>query len=373
MRKIQLLLPILAAVLAQAPAHAQTVLPAEIHVDDETVPAGGTVQLKFSLTEPRPIMTGTQAFDWDTSAMDQLFGVSLYSPAGDAYGVARYSGGRFAVKHISPQGSFGTVVDYPVLTVTSHVRPDAQRGWQSRVILGADSIFTDAFGITAPYVEPKAGILTIGGTVYVHNVIPAGGTWPAGTMVRIIGNGFSPAMQLRTKFKTRSVKFVSSTEVDLVLDRTTQMDSQPITIRTPDGIRMTYYAYLRGVEPVKSSNVLVASAEPVFPLITLANATITQQSRGIQNAVDTALSIQNSNAQPVIVVLTASNALGPIVQKTVTLNYGDRITRELGEFFATALAAGTTVRLAASAPVQIVPFAADQTNGTLTPILAFPY
>src|ERR1700730_10598201 len=60
---------------------------AEVRIFNETIPAGGTVQVQAGLTNPRPIMGGAGDFLM-SGMMDDVFGISLFSPAGDAYGVA---------------------------------------------------------------------------------------------------------------------------------------------------------------------------------------------------------------------------------------------------------------------------------------------
>lgn len=370
------LLALLTTILAMvgSSAYAQIApLPAEVHVADETIPPGGTVQLKFSLTEPRPIMIGASVSALDTVAVDALFGVSLYSPAGDVFGVARYQDGQFNVNYISPLGRFGTFVDYPILTITAHVRQDAIAGYQSRISLAAGSTYGNLLGQLFPFVEPKPGILTVGGSAAIHNVVPGGGAWPAGTRVKILGTGFTPATKLRTKFQVRSTEFISPNEIDVVLDLDTRMDSQPIEIVNPDGSKEKYYSYLRGVESVASSNALIASAEPVFPLISLQRATVGQLPRGLNGTIVTALAIQNPNSAPVTVVLTASTALGQVGHNSITLNFAEKITRELGEFFGTPLAPGTIVRLAATLPVQLVPFYGDTSTSGLKPFVPLPF
>ena len=355
-------------------AYAQTApLPAEVRVADETIPPGGTAQLKFSLTEPRPIMIGTSVAALDTATVGGLFGVSLNSPAGDVFGVARYRDGQFTVNYISPLSAFGTFVDYPILTITTHVREDAIPGYQSSISLGDGSAYSNLFGQSVPFVEPKPGILTVGGSAAIHNVVPGGGTWPAGTRVKVLGIGFTPATKVKTKFLVRSTEFIDANEIDVVLDADTQMDAQPIDIVNADRTRERYYSYLRGVEAVASSNALVASAEPVFPLTGLQHATVAQAPRGINGTAFTALAIQNSNPAPVTVVLTAFSALGPVGQKRVTLNFGEKITRELGEFFGTPLAPGTIVHLNATLPVQLVPFFGDSSTSALKPFVALPF
>src|SRR4051812_31389119 len=74
---------------------------AEVRLFSETIPAGGTVQVQVGLTNPRPIMGGGGNF-FMSDMMDDVFGISLFSPAGDAFGVAALSAGKVSVTIASP-------------------------------------------------------------------------------------------------------------------------------------------------------------------------------------------------------------------------------------------------------------------------------
>src|SRR5437667_1542835 len=84
---------------------------AEVRIANEIAPAGGTTQIKFSLTNPQPIMSGGTGFD-----VFQVNGVSLASPGGDAAGAAYVHDGRAYIYAISPLGDLALATDYPFLT-----------------------------------------------------------------------------------------------------------------------------------------------------------------------------------------------------------------------------------------------------------------
>ena len=347
------------------------ILPVEIKVGNETIPPGGTVQFKVSLTEPRPIMSGTKSFAMDEGSFDGFYGVSVSSPLGDAFGVASYRNGQFSIRYLSPLGSFGTVLDYPMLTMAGHVRSDVPLGTTSLVSIGANA-FTNPLGQTLSFVQNRPGVLTVGGKSAIHNVIPGGGSWDAGTVIRVLGTGFSKSTTISTKFKF-SPRFLSENEIDLVLDRPAVMDAQPIVLTDKVGrvsYAPTYFSYLRGVEAVKSIYPAIATAIPVFPLLTSLQASVNQNGTGFGGSTLSALAIQNNNPVPVTVTLTASTPLGRIGRVNITLAYGEKITRELGEYFGVALSIGTRVQAEGTAPLQFVAFTADQTTGELTPVLA---
>ena len=354
-----------------SPAAGQT-LPVEIKVADETVPPGGTVQLKFSLTEPRPIMTGTKSFAYDDWAFDGFFGVAVSSPLGDAFGVASYGNGGFGVRYLSPSADYGTVVDYPILTIAAHIRPTAPLGAKSLVTLGAGS-FTDPLGQTRSFIQNRPATITVGNKLAIHNVVPGGGTWDAGTVIRVLGTGFTRSTLVTAKFRY-SPRFVSENEIDLVLQRPATMDTQPIVLSDKLGklnVSTTYYSYLRGVEAAPSANQVIANAIPVFPQVAYPQISIDQSGAGFNGSTLTALALQNNNPAPVTLTLTASTPLGRIGRVSVTLAYGEKITRELGEYFGAPLPIGARVQVEGTGPFQCVPFLADASSGALTPFVAF--
>jgi len=340
----------------------------EIRANSPVVPAGGTAQIQFSLTEPKPIMTGTGRFSLDYS--DALFGASVYSTGGDAYGLAAYRNGGVNLTFVSPLITIGTQVDYPIVTLTGHVRADALPG--STYTVPANINLVDPTGAPVQLLA-KDGTLTVGGSLYVHNVVPGGGTWPAGTVVRVLGGGFVKGTTVpKTTFRIRSATIVSDSEIDLVLDKATTMDSQRIDVALPDKNKttVTYYSYLRGVEAVKSGEPLVATTDAIYQRLTYLRVAATQQSAGINQSILTALSIQNPNASAATVKLEAYSPIsGTFAETTVTLAFGEKISRELGEFFGQALPVGTTVRATSTLPVQFLGFTADRSTGEAVPFV----
>ena len=362
-----------AAMLLPGRVAGQT-LPVELKVSDETIPPGATIQLKMLLTEPRPIMTGTGSFAMDERAFDAFYGISLNSPGGDTFGVASYGKGQFSIAYVSPLGTFGTVVDYPILTVAARVSPSALPGARSLITLGAGS-FSNPLGQTLNFVQNRPGVLTVGGKLSIHNVLPGGGTWGPGTVLRVLGTGFiGSGTKIVTKFRTRSARVISDSEIELVLDRVATLDAQQITVSQQDRVgttQVTYFSYLRGVNVGQSTFGVVATAIPVFPLLSTLQARVMQSGPGFNGGTLTALSLQNPNPTAVTVELTASNTFGRIARTSVTLAYGEKITRELGEFFGQDLPIGTVVKAEALTPLQVVPFLADRVTGVLTPFAAF--
>lgn len=347
---------------------------AEVRVLDEKQPAGGTVQLKLSLTEPKPISSGTKGIALDQFVFDEVFGIALWSPLGDAFGVARVQNGQLQVRSLSPLGSYGTVVDYPFLTIAAHIRNDAIAGLTFPLSLDASSSFTNLLGQTEPFVPAKPGTLTVGGSASVHNVLPGGGIWPTGSLIRIVGSGFDPAARVRTKFKTRSMQVVSPTEIQLILGETVEMDAQKLTVTNPNRDTVDYYTYLRGVPQGASLVPAIASARPIFPRLKFQRIATSQQPIGIRGTVVTALALQNSSPETAQIDLTAWTPAGGVSAKAhLTLAFGQEMTRELDEYFGARLAPGTIVRITANVPVQAVTFTADTSSGALQPLISLPF
>jgi len=318
-------------------------------------------------------MGGGGSFEMSFSVMDGLFGISLFSPLGDAYGVAQLSNGNLAMTIASPLASLGTNLDYPFVTIAGHVNSSAILGATMPLTLNNVTLIDPTgAGIS---VSAKPGVLTVGGSISVNNIVPGGGTWPAGTLVRILGSGFSRGTALnRASFKINSWTVFSDSEIDLVLGEQVRMDSQFVILSNPDKSTVTYFSYIRGVESVKSSVPVVASSMPMFPGLAYSQVQTQQNSRGINNNLVTALSIQNPNPSAVTVKIEAeSPATGKIAEAAVTLNFGEKITRDLGEFFGLQLNPGTTVKAVSSLPVQFVGFVADPTSGAATPFVPTPF
>src|SRR3954470_20109013 len=72
---------------------------AEVRTLSETVPAGGTVQVKHLFTQPRPISSGGTGFAVDSLTID---GVALASPLGDTAGAAVLQNAMLYISVVSP-------------------------------------------------------------------------------------------------------------------------------------------------------------------------------------------------------------------------------------------------------------------------------
>ena len=92
-------------------------------IASETLPSGGAMQIKMDLASPLPIIAANVRFAMDPAVFDGIEGASVFSPAGDAYGVALLRGGVLVANLASPQRSLGTQTGFPFLVVAARIRP----------------------------------------------------------------------------------------------------------------------------------------------------------------------------------------------------------------------------------------------------------
>ena len=333
---------------------------AEVRTLSEKIPAGGTVQVKYLLTTPRPISGGGPKLYDNGFAVN---GVAITSPLGDSAGVALSNNGVLAVEIISPNSDYGTG-DYPFLTIALTIPPSTKTS-STFPLAFPDSVYQTPTGpVTLQNLNP--GTLTVGGSVSIHGAIPGGGTWPAGTAIRVHGTGFVRGTKLITKMRTTTPVYVSPTEMVFTLTAGDTLDTQPITAQNPDGSTATFYSYLRGVPVSVPSRTMLQKADPIFQLQTHGIATV-----GPLPALGAgefmALAVQNPSQGPVSVSFYLQRTGGTT---SVVLPSGGRIMDELSALLSgLKLQAGDVITVNSTAAVQILGMTGDEVAGTLKPWL----
>lgn len=312
---------------------------AEVRTLNERVPAGGTVQVKHLLTQPRPITSG----GWEMSAYAfSIDGIAVSSPLGDAIGAGVLRNGKLTLRVVSPNSDFGMNLDYPFLTITMDIPASTAKGstytldLPGGVVQGADGPLT--------MTDPKPGTLTIDGSISIRGVYPGGGLYPAGTVIAVRGDGFVPSTRINTKMKTTQAVYVSPHEMRLTLTSPATLDMQPVTAQNPDGSQVTYYSYLRGVPVRLPSTPLLQATEPVFGLATHASAKISASACAANQ--DLAIAIQNPNPWPVSVVFTDDSTGATAVE---TIPSGGRLTDTIAAILGQRVA---TAAISSTSPVQ---------------------
>lgn len=333
---------------------------AEVRTLSERVPAGGTVQIKYLLTQPRPITSGGYGFASYGFAVD---GISINSPLGDSAGAGVATNGMLNLSVISPNSDFGSNLDYPFITMTMDVPASTPAGSAFPLGIANASFVTPAGPLTLA--DPKPGTLIIGGTISVRGVFPGGGTYPGGTVISVRGTGFQRGTKITTKMKTSAASYLSPNEMRFTLQEPATMDNQPIQVSNPDGSQVVFYSYLRGVAVNVPSGSVLKSTEPVFQALTHGSATIT--GAACADSQELALAIQNPNSWTVSIALT-NQTTGSFV--SILLPQGARVMDKVGALLAGPAPASTDqIVIAATSGAQMLGLCADENAFTVTPVL----
>lgn len=360
----------LASLMASA-ALAQ-VAPTTIRVADQTVPPGGGGQLQLLMTSPRPVMTGKFMMNFAMGSYDSIDGIALFSPTGDVSGAAVVNGNVISARFTSPQGTFGTNPDYPILTIAYKVPATAVPGSTMPLHIEPGTTLTDLFGPIA--LELRDGTLTVGGNVSVTNVVPGGGTLPAGTVVSLRGTGFTSRTKVVLKEVKTDTQFVSPNEIRIILRQTVKMDGQMIKVDNPDHNDATYFSYLRGVPMGSSSVQLFAATVPLFSTQTLDRAVLIPSNMPLVSSdYITGIALQNPNLKPVDVDIEQfDSASQRVARTTLTMPAGSRIVRESSELLGVAQQSGHYFSVKANAPIQLLGLVGQNSAGEVQSINASP-
>ena len=332
---------------------------AEVAISSATIPAGGTVQVQFMLTEPKPIMSTGTGFAMDGFSAN---GIAVWTPTGEACGVGAIVNGKLKFVAIDPTGSLGMGLDYPFLTITLGVPKGAKTGTVYPFNWSPDAYLSNN---GTPYtLTVKPGTVTVGGSVAISGIVPGGGTWPIGTMVRIQGSGFSQNSKLITNVKYSFIS-IQPNEIQIILKEQTTLDSQAFSVLNTDRSRATYFAYLRGTNLRTPSKGLLQNAEYAFPLLTHSAATLNPVPV-MSGSQYQALALQNPGSVPASVTLTLNGGQTALV--ILPAQY--RVVDTLASFYNGAkILPGDVVSLQADAMIQIMGVNADDSTSTLTPFI----
>ncbi len=335
--------------------------PVTVRLSSETAPPGGIAQVKVLLTAPKPITTGDVSMDFSSGEFDSISGIALFSASGDVGGAAVITGRRVNVRFTSPQGTFGTSLDYPLMTFAMHISPNALRGSHVNLTLDAASWIADLYGALTP-IEIKPSTVTVGGTVNISNVVPGGGFAPAGTVLSVRGMGFGPNTKVSLgELGISSLRVIGPNELQISTKSSGTLDGAMLQVQNPDKSMDTYYSYLRGVPVGSSATPLLAATVPLFSTKTSAAAPL-PVSVGDDSNSFTAIALQNPN--PIDVTVTVGD-------RQVTLRPGERISRTLAELLGAPSSVGTAVQITASQPIQMLGLIGDTLQGVVNPVSLF--
>jgi len=348
--------------LAWAPLPAAVFRGLSIKILDESAPPGGIAQMKMMITEPKPISTGRGGFSYD--GFDSVDGIALISPNDDTFGVARVLAREIELAIVSLSGTYGTTLDYPVLTIAGHVPETTPLGSSFLFTLDPTSFsFLDPAGAQYP-MEIAPGQLTIDNTISIDDVRPGSADLAAGSVVQIFGTNFTPKTDIRFgEAKIGSQRFVSPSQIEVVLGSPARMHGMRVRAK---GARETveYFSYQRTARDGESVDPAFVSLVPVFPRGSTTTATI-------DLAGDIAgLGLQNLGPDTAMVSADLLNADGSVLASaTFPLGSNRYLARSIPEMFQVSYGPGLRVQLSASAPIQAMGIAVDA-RGFASPIVA---
>ncbi len=339
-----------------------------LSVSNETAPPGATTQVKISVTEPKPILTGGGSLSF--SAFDSVFGIAIIAPGGDTFGVALERGTNVALSVLSPSSSFGMNIDYPILTIAGRVPATAPIG--AKFVLPIDAAafqFLDSSGNAYP-MEARAGQLTVNKGVAIGDVSPGSTVVPAGGIVTITGTNFVPNTNIRfAEAKISQVRYVSPTRIDVVLAQTATMHGMTVIAKNPDGTQDTYYSYQRTHAMSLSADPVMQYAVPLFPPKAAMTAMITLPAP--KTGFTYGVALQNIDSAGAYAMIELVDAGGNAIAVTAAnIDPSTFLVRELSELFGPLPPNGSAIRITSSAPIQVMGIAADQNAGTADPIIA---
>ena len=347
--------------LSALPIFAQ-IAPVTVRLSSETAPPGGIAQVKVLLTSPKPITTGDVSMDFSSDGIDSIWGIALFSNTGDVGGTAVVHGGRVNVKFTSPQGTFGTNPGYPLMTFAMHISPNARPGSHVTLTLDASSWIADFFGASVP-IEIKPSTVTVGGSVNITNIVPGGGSVPAGTVLSVQGMGFSRNTRIRLDgFGIDSTRVVSPNEMQVKIKDSGTLDGTMFQVQNVDKSMDTYYSYLRGVPVGSSATPLLAATVPLFSINTSSAAPLTVFTASDDPNSFTGIALQNPNLIDVTVT---------VGQTQLTLHSGERISRTLADLLGASPAFGTAVQITSSQPIQMLGLIGNISQNVVLPVSLF--
>jgi uncharacterized protein (TIGR03437 family) len=278
----------------------------------------------------------------------------------------------------SPSTWLGAMPDVPVFAVWVPVLASATPGATTSVTLNpaASQLFDSLENQYALTVEPAT--FTVGGTLAIENVTPAGGIVPSSTPVRIDGTGFDRGT--RVSIDGASVfftEFVSPQQVNVILNAPTELTGKHFHITNSAGEHVDYFPAFSSApsDPPDGLANLATGVHPLVPLADCASAS-TWVPQGLGGSEQIAL--LNPGPMPVDVTFVGSyRGFGgptPIatVLRTITIPVGTL-------YFLDAHSVASyndTLFVMASAPLRmlayVVPWYQSPGVGRLTPVAGPP-
>jgi IPT/TIG domain len=324
------------------------------------------LQLTVLLTEPKPIRRGSTQLAFASTALGQVQGLSIYSPAGDAIGAAVVRGGNVKMIVSSAQLDYGMDLDTPVAAISIPVLSTALPGQTVNLTLDPKSVWLDPNGNPYPTLVTQ-GMLTVGGTLSISNIVPGGGVAPAGSTVKVLGMGFQPDSKVDiNEALTSSTHFVSSKEIDVVLAADTQMDGKRVRVENRSSNEMAvYYSYLRTKPLGQSALPLLAKTEPLFSRVLYTKGYY----RTVAGTTFLGVAVRNSNPQSANITVKLFSASTLLGSTSVSLPPAMRFSRSIWELFPNITPTNNLiVKMVSNLPVGMLGLRGDTNTKTVAPV-----
>jgi hypothetical protein len=185
--------------------------------------------------------------------------------------------------------------------------------------------------------------------------------------------GFTPQTRVQLHdLLTTNGAFLSANQMAVRLRSPAVLDGTRVEVRNPNGERVSYFSYLRGVAAGQSTQPLLARTEPVFSTSTLTEATLSPTVSAVNPDYFTAMAFQNPGTAPV--TITVEQYAGTQLTGQITLSLAPRnsVSRTASEWFGAAPSPGTYWHIVSSAPVQMMGLLGNTKNGTVLPLSVVP-
>ena len=315
-------------------------------------------ELPVTPDDPTPIIIDLLAFGVgaDLAAVQQV----TLPGAPDAAGTAVIYGNSLVIRTVSPPAMPG-LASAPMIAVTIAAPDQAPTGT-------AASLTPDPAAL--PSLPPFGAPCALDQTpeaVSVTGVLSGGGVLPAGSLVAVVGIGFQPGAEvLIDGVALDSTSWVDSSRIEVVTAVDAQLDGSRVDVSNPDGTGASYLPYLRATDLGKSARPLLAATEAIFP--------VTKQSRALVAAPTSGtffgLALRNPEAVESIVLVELWDSGLVVASASLALPPLTKVSREVSELFPGVISgAGSSFRLTATVPVQVLGLSGNEDDGSVIPVL----
>ena len=126
---------------------------------------------------------------------------------------------------------------------------------------------------------------------------------------------------------------------------------------------------MRGVQVGKSARALLAQTVAIFSTKTASQAILPTTISQVNAGYFTALALQNPGQAAASITIELRSASGSLISATsLSLLSGNRIQRELSEWFRGKVSFGSYLRIVSNQPVQMLGLLGNDASGTVIPV-----